>query len=278
MVQFRNKNCCIFESALFKTTSSVLWTNDLLLVVDPTWLPHEVAEIERFTQKIKGNRPVFLLFTHSDYDHILGYGAFPDATVIASKAFVDQPDKTNILAQIEKFDQDYYIDRPYQSVYPKVDIIIERSEQKLTVGSTEMMFYLAPGHNSDGIFTFMKPLGIWIVGDYLSNVEFPYIYHSYKAYEESLKTGELIMEEHQPKMLIPGHGLATRSTQEMEKRIAESWRYLGLLKKSVQNEEPFPEKKLWERYRFPRGMKAFHENNLALVKKELLTKNSTTNV
>lgn len=268
MIQFKNNYCCVFESALFKTTSTVLWTNDLVLVVDPNWLPHEIDKIRQFTDSIKENRPVFLLFTHSDYDHILGYGAFPDAKVIASKAFVGNATKNSVLDQIEKFDHDYYIDRPYQMVYPEVDIIVEKSGQKFMVGDTELNFYLAPGHNPDGIFTFIKQFGIWIVGDYLSDVEFPYIYHSCHAYEQSLILAKKILKNWQPKLMIPGHGKATTSQEEMELRIEESFEYLNLLKKSAMEQLTFPETFLWNRYNYARSMKLFHDNNLALAKKE----------
>lgn len=269
MIQFKNENCCVFESALFKTTSTVLWTDDLVLVVDPTWLPHEVNEIRQFTDAIKENRPVYLLFTHSDYDHVLGFGAFPDAKVFASKAFVENPDKAAVLNQIRNFDHEYYIDRPYQVVYPEVDEIVTESGQEFLLGKTKLAFYLAPGHNPDGIFALVRPLGIWIVGDYLSNVEFPYIYHSYQGYNQTLAECKRIVEMEKPDLLIPGHGSVTTSKEEMNNRIRASQHYLDLLKESVKENELFPEEALWERYNYPLGMKSFHDNNLKLIKREL---------
>lgn len=90
MITFQNHNLCIFRSLLYETNSIVVQTEDLVLVVDPTWLPHEVEEIRQFVHSSLNQRPLYLLFTHSDYDHILGYNAFPGAKVIASKAFEEK--------------------------------------------------------------------------------------------------------------------------------------------------------------------------------------------
>lgn len=270
MIQFKNDHCCVFESALFKTTSTVIWTGDLVLVVDPNWLPSEITEIRQFVDSIKGDKPVFLLFTHSDYDHIIGYGAFPEARVIASVAFAKNQNKDEVLEQIDQFDQEYYIDRLYPIVYPQVDEAIKRTGQTLTIGRTNLVFYLAPGHNPDGLFTIVEPLDIWITGDYLSNVEFPYIYHSFQAYVHTLDRARGILDQHQPALLVPGHGRVTGSRAEMEKRLAESRLYLTALKKSVLEDQEFPEETLWQRYNYPKGMSAFHEKNLALARKELI--------
>ncbi|MCB0617239.1 MAG: hypothetical protein KDC41_00600, partial [Saprospiraceae bacterium] len=84
-------------------------TSGLLLLADPTWLPSEVAAIRTEVDRLGRERPLHLLFTHSDYDHILGYGAFPEARTIASEAFVRNPEAENTLEQIRKFDDDYYL-------------------------------------------------------------------------------------------------------------------------------------------------------------------------
>ena len=72
---YRDPNVTVFQSALFQTNTTVVQTNDLVLVVDPGWLPQEVNAIRQYVDEIRGFKPVFLLFTHSDYDHIMGYKA-----------------------------------------------------------------------------------------------------------------------------------------------------------------------------------------------------------
>ena len=39
MLHFKNRSITVFQSALYKTTSAVIETKDLVLVTDPNWLP-----------------------------------------------------------------------------------------------------------------------------------------------------------------------------------------------------------------------------------------------
>ncbi len=270
-IQYTTQGIRVFESALFKTTATVLETPDLVLVVDPNWLPDEVAFIRRYVDGIRGERPLYLLFTHSDYDHIIGYGAFLDAKTIASEAFATQTDQDAAIAQVKKWDEEYYIERDYPVVYPTVDVVARQPGQVLTIGGTHLTFYLAPGHNSDGLFTLAswENRCVWVAGDYLSEVEFPFIYHSSEAYEQTLQTARTILEQHQPELLIPGHGQVTASQQEMVQRMEDSLGYIQTLRQCLRDNIPFPEESLWQRYRFRKGQESFHRNNAELMQKEL---------
>lgn len=268
MIQFKNKHFSVFESALFRTNAVVVETKDLILVVDPTWLPQEVAAIRHHVDAIKNGRPVYLLFTHSDYDHILGFGAFPDAYIIASQAFKDNPQKEEQLQAIRKFDQEYYVRRPYKMCYPRVDIAVDEQTGFITIGDTRLSFWTAPGHNPDGLFTLIEPLGVWVAGDYLSNEEFPFIYHSARDYLKTLDKAEEIIKNRSPKYLIPGHGDVSTDTSEMFLRLQESRDYITSLRDAILRGERFSEEQLWERYDFRIGQQGFHRKNVELMKKE----------
>ncbi len=275
MIQFKNDQTVVFESSLFRTTSIVILTGDLLLVVDPNWLPAEVENIRRFVEFAKKERPVYLLFTHSDYDHIIGWRAFPDAKVIASQAFTQNPDKQKIVEQILDWDDEYYITRNYPIEYPDVDIEVQRDGQTFTEGNTRLTFYLAPGHNPDGIFTLVEDKkqvtagAIWLAGDYLSNVEFPYIYHSSLAYEATLAKVDEILKKHPVRLMVTGHGDAATDAKEIFQRRNESLAYIRGLRDCLLQGRDFDTKKLWQRYRFRRGMQNFHDENIQLMRKEI---------
>jgi glyoxylase-like metal-dependent hydrolase (beta-lactamase superfamily II) len=204
-------NLTVFQSALFLTNAAVIDGLDFVLVIDPTWLPQEVEEIAHYVSSIRADCPVYLLFTHSDFDHILGAGAFPDATTIASQAFIDNPDKERKVSQILAWDSEYYIRRPYEIRYPEIDISIVDDGQAVTIGETRLTFYHAPGHNLDGLFTVIEPQGILIAGDYLSDIEFPYIYHSSTAYETTLAKLDLILEKHKVNILVRVYQIVARA-------------------------------------------------------------------
>ncbi len=267
-IQYQTKQLTVFESALFRTTTTLIVTSDIVLLVDPNWLPIEITYLQRVVQKVRKNRPLYLLFTHSDYDHIIGYEAFPEAIIIAAAAFVTNPNKDSILQQIADFDDEYYIKRDYLTTYPSVDIEIHTDGQQLQIGETRLEFYLAPGHNRDGIFTILPREGIWIAGDYLSNIEFPYIYYSSDAYLQTIAKTEEILCQYAIKEMITGHGDVALSTQKINARKNASIQYIQTLKNSIATDKPFDLGHLFEKYHFPKIMQRFHDANVELVKKE----------
>ena len=273
MIQYQDSHTRVYESALFRTTSTVIQTPDLVLVVDPTWLPNEIEGIRSSVAEETKGRPVYQLFTHSDYDHLMGYGAFPEATIIASRALAEETDKEEALEKILEWDESYYICRPYTMRYPDVDIAAAAGD-RLELGDTRLSFEEAPGHNSDGLITVVEcpsiaEGSIIIAGDYLSNVEFPFIYHSFSKYLETLNTFEHLISETKPSILIPGHGDIAKSSEEMLKRLEESRGYLHQLRDCILNNTPFDEDSLWKRYPYRRGIRSFHLDNLKLAKREL---------
>lgn len=268
-IQVQNAQLVVFESALFRTTTSLIIGEEHLLLVDPNWLPLEIDFISNFVNGIKNQKECFLLFTHSDYDHIIGFGAFSDFKTIASQNFIDSPKKTEVLGQIAKFDDENYIQRAYEITYPRIDLPIAADSHGLKLGQDEYLFFQSRGHNHDGLIAYNKSKGILICGDYLSNIEFPYVYDSFKLYEQTLLKLEQVIKEEGVKFLVPGHGDVTQDIPTMENRIFESHTYLRDIKKSVVSKSAFDLKALWKKYDFPKVMTEFHNANLSLLKKEL---------
>ncbi|MEO1517098.1 MAG: MBL fold metallo-hydrolase [Bacteroidota bacterium] len=268
-VVLQNDQVTVFESALYRTTTTLVDLGEALLLVDPNWLPAELAKIRAFVDSQMQGRPLYLLFTHADYDHILGWKVFPEANVIASKAFQQLADKEARIADITKFDQEYYIQRSYPIAFPEVDFAIARDGQRLSIGGQELCFYHAPGHTAEGIFTVIDSLGLWIAGDYLSNVEFPFVYHSFAAYRGCMQKARRILEEHPIRLLVPGHGDVANSSAEILSRIDASEAYLTAVWEGVQKSEDVPLSPLAEAYPFPGGLQKPHVDNVAQARKEL---------
>lgn len=255
MIQFQNEHLTVFQSALYQTTCAVIQTEQTMIIIDPNWLPHEVEMIKAFVESRIGNRQLYMIFTHSDFDHIIAAGAFPQAIKIASAAFVDLVDKEKVLNDIKDFDAQYYITRDYPIIYPTIDIVIRRDGQWEVLGDIACSFYLAPGHTEDGIFTVVEPLGIVLVGDYLSNVEFPLV-NNLSAYESTLQKAKCLLEQYDVKVLVPGHGQTTTDPLDMDNRIEESRDYLIKLQQGMNQEQALEAK-----YSYYRSLKALHEAN-----------------
>ncbi|WP_274309573.1 MBL fold metallo-hydrolase [Solibacillus daqui] len=255
MIQYQNEQLTVFQSALYQTTCAVIQTEKAIIITDPNWLPHEVEAIKAYVESRIGNRQLYVIFTHSDFDHIIAAGAFPQAIKIASEAFVNLADKEKVLNDIVDFDAQYYITRDYPITYPTIDIVIRQDGQQEVLGDVMCSFYLAPGHTEDGIFTIVEPLGIMLVGDYLSNVEFPLV-SNITEYETTLQKAKYLLEQFEVHALVSGHGQMTTDQLEMENRIEESQDYLTNLQQGVNQEHA-----LEARYSYYRSLKALHEAN-----------------
>ena len=268
-IQYQNDGLTIFESALYQTTSTVICHEKFTLIVDPNWLPLEIKTIQLHLQKNQKSNRTFLLFTHSDYDHIIAYRAFPNAQVIASAALHNNPDREKIIQEIKTFDDQYYIQRDYPIEYPNVDILVEGDFQQMKIAEVDFIFCQAAGHNADGIFTLIPSLGIFIAGDYLCDVEFPFIYTSGLEYLKTLDKAQRLLETYQPAILIAGHGNFSNHKKEMFERIKTARSYIESIISSIKNKKPFDVNLLLQKYNFPQGMKNAHEKNVEILKKEL---------
>lgn len=267
-----DQNVTLYQSALYMTNAVIVETADIVLLVDPCWLPEEVEKLrEDVRSRVAGGKRLVLLFTHSDFDHVLGYGAFSDALVIASKKLTGKmkPEQEAILEQIRQFDDDYYLTRDYPIAYPHVDVVITSDGQELVFGETRLTFYLAPGHTEDGSMTIVEPGGIMIAGDYLSDVEFPIIEDSSEEYLRTLDKAEAIVEKHDIRLLVPGHGRATEMRSEMRQRLEASRQYIVGLRSAVRASDEDRIAALIDGCPFPRNQRQAHEANRKQVEKEL---------
>lgn len=264
-IQYQNNGITVFESALYRTTSTVIELNNAIIIIDPNWLPIEIDFIVDFIDEHYPSHDQYLLFTHSDYDHIIGYGAFPNAVVVASQYFANNPKKEEIIQQILYFDHEYYIKRNYPISYPKVDIEITKDGQTVNIDGIELVFYDALGHVLDGLFIVIPDKKCWIAGDYLSNIEIPFIDHDYREYLITIeKASEILENHHELDLLIVGHGDVAKNRAEIERRIQLDTTYLNALG----NREDFDFKNLIKQYSDNPNMLKAHEKNVGKLGKK----------
>jgi len=271
MIQYTDEHVTIFQSALFQTTSTVIHLDEVVLIVDPNCLPDEIREIQAHVEAIRGNRECYLLFTHGDYDHIIGYNAFPGAKTIGSLEMRNHPRKEHKVGLIHEFDATYYITRDYEVEFPKIDLVIEQDAQQIAMGSTTLTFFKAPGHTCDGLFTIVDSLGLFLAGDYISDFKLPFINHSAVAYEQTLNKAATIINDHNIKMLVPGHGQHTVNHTEMVIRITTAFDYLTKLKTAILQKDERTITELEREFAFlsPSTVES-HRENVRIIRSEIL--------
>lgn len=260
----------LFQSALMQTNTTLLVRPDHLLLVDPNWLPMEVEQIANHVEQVRAGRPLYLFFTHSDWDHIIGYERFREqAKVIVSANFLANPKPEEQLEAIYLFYDEYYLSAPWPVTYPQTaDLVIGEAEATRQLGKDRYTFYQAPGHNADGLLAWHPDTGTLIVGDYLCTVEFPFIYYSVAAYRSTLDVLKQLLRALPVDTLICGHGPPTQDRAVMQQRLTDAYWYIDALERYSKEGVPFPEKALWERYpRYQRILRKFHAENLVIAKK-----------
>lgn len=262
-IQFLRKGVTVFTSSIYQTTSTLLETPNAVFLIDPNWLPFEIYRIREYVESVISDRKLYLVFTHSDYDHIIGRGAFPEARIIASKTFQNNPNKEIDIHKALEWDSQHYISREYSITYPQADIVIEKDGQARHYGGTVLTFYHAPGHTREGMMVVFEPAGVLIAGDYLSDVEFPLIEDSLSAYRKTMSKIDRIMRSHQIKWMIPGHGTVATSAAEIKLRQAQSIEYLDDLEQTLNTGSAFPVQKYAHRYQFWQGLQSVHQQQLA---------------
>lgn len=225
-IQFQAPGITIFESALFRTTSCVLELDNKVLLVDPNWLPYEIDFIRNFVDQTYPNHNRFLYFTHADFDHIIGYKAFPEAVTIGDFRMANHSNKKNYLKQILDFDNEFYIKRNYPIEFPDIQIQIDKNEFVSHDFDTGIMFFLTPGHVDNGSAAIFPSQKLCIAGDYLSNIEIPWVEYGFKSYLHTLELFQRYLTKYNIEMLVTGHGDIAIGKTEIHRRLDEDVEYV----------------------------------------------------
>ena len=238
-----------------------------MLLIDPNYLPIEIEFIQAKVKSIRKNQELFLLFTHSDYDHIVGYEYFETDKTIASQLFLSF--KEQQLKAVQDFDKSLYVLRPQKLNFPTLTDVISKDAQSISTQNNNLTFYLAPGHTADGLITLLQPENYLFVGDYLSNIEFPFIADCPTKYLETLDKIEQIVQTKNIKLLVVGHGDCLhdnlRDKREMLERIEESRNYINYLFKNKEAKKLQElESELSNKYPFFDSVKEHHEKNIQM--------------
>lgn len=253
--------CKVFQSLLYKTNSFVYGDEDLLLVADPGIFPREILKIREFADGFGQKENQVIFFSHSDFDHVYGYSGFLDYEVLSSVKLGSGGKSRTCLEEMRKLDEKYYIERKEDLLFPDLNYTAEK-EKTFCFGNSSCTLIPLPGHSSDSVALLLEDRKILVAGDYLSDIEIPFIEDSPEDYLSSLETLERLYREKKFEVLIPGHGTATGSAEKIQERIDNSRRYLeALLEKDEKGMET-----ILADYEFSAGFRHEHSHNMSLLK------------
>lgn len=273
MIKELRQGVYVHSSHVQKMQSVIVADDQALYVFDPCYFSSEIEELREFAKGLETpERSRWLILTHSDFDHIAGAHYFPDYKVVVSNRW-DESNEVSSIEKIEMFDSEFYVDRPWSGKMARVPI-----HRKVTDGDRieNIAFYEAKGHTWDGLISVIGDVAI--VGDYLSAVEFPFVYTSYKAYQQTLAVFRRLLQSHDIRCVITQHGPAAEDPGEIMRRIELSEDYLHRAELLVQegigrgwSAERIVESGSDFQYDgqpIPIGIRSFHEKNLKLIWQE----------
>ena len=168
-----------------------------------------------------------MLITHGDWDHVCGIGGFPDAVVSMGEETAAKVEDGSRVHSIQRAaDAHGFV----SSGPPRVDEAFPRG-RAVALGEFVVETFPLVGHTPDGTGFRLRELGLLVVGDYLSSVEFPFA-TSPSAYRLTLAGLIDLLRRDPPETVIPGHGPPL--TAEEALGVAEAdLRYLRSLHAAV---------------------------------------------
>ena len=215
-----------FEGFLWNTTSLMVHADGESLVVDPAITASEVAEIGR--RALELDAPVrHVLITHGDWDHVCGIGGFPDAVAAMSEETEEKVASGAAERSIGRAAEHHGF---AVAGSPRVDRTFTRGSA-LALGSFVVETFPLVGHTADGTGFRIRELGLLVVGDYLSPVEFPFA-TSPGAYRMTLAGVVEMLSADPPAVVIPGHGSPLEPAEALDVARADL-RYLRSLHDAV---------------------------------------------
>jgi len=189
-----------FESALWKTSSLLLAARGEAVLVDPGISTEEVARIAARANEL-GVRVTSVLATHADWDHVCGIAAFPEAVAtmgeLAAARVVSRSPDMGVAHRAAAYGLRI-------AGEPRVDRTFEPGAA-VQLGPFLVETLALPGHTPDsGAYRF-RELDLLVVGDHLSEVEFPFA-TSTAAYRVTLAALIDLLRRDPPARVVPGHG------------------------------------------------------------------------
>ena len=218
-----------YESALWETTALAVHADGQAVLVDPCISEAEIAAIAADLCG-RGLEVRGLLITHSDWDHVCGIAAFPGVPAIMSK---EAGARVASGQAAESVVREGAAEGLSWAGAPRADLVFDPGEA-LQVGPFTVETMALPGHTSCGAGYRIRALGLLAVGDYLSVIEFPFVYVSTAAYRATLAALSDALRRDPAAVVTPGHGRALE-TQEALAIAEQDLDYLHALNAAVRN-------------------------------------------
>jgi glyoxylase-like metal-dependent hydrolase (beta-lactamase superfamily II) len=249
-----HRDAIVVTSRLWQTTCTAVRSGEESFLIDSPYFPDELELLPVLLEQA-GFRPSGLLATHADWDHLLGRLAFPDLALGVGSSSAERLRAEPGAAQRELRDADAenYVVRPAPlslGSYQPLPV-----PGKMQIGDDEIELHPTGGHTADGVAFLFRSAPLLVCGDYVSDVEIPWISPggSIDEYRATLARLAAIVETCEA--VVPGHGAPHDRARALQ-IVDEDLEYLDELERGD------------ERPKLPAGrdtkrQRAIHAENLA---------------
>jgi glyoxylase-like metal-dependent hydrolase (beta-lactamase superfamily II) len=223
----------VVTSGFWQTNAVALRAGEEAVLIDSPYLPDELDALPSLLAGA-GFEPDGLLATHADFDHLLGRLAFPGMTLGLGQSSVERIQREPGAAQrdLRDYDAEFYVVRPAPLALGQVQGLPVPG--RVEIGGRELELHPAEGHTVDGMALFDRAGGVLVVGDYVSDVEIPWISESGSLADYRATLARLAPLVEEANTVVPGHG-APHDRETALRLLDEDVEYLDALERGEQS-------------------------------------------
>jgi len=221
------------RSEVFRMNSVLLAHAEHAVVVDPGVLPSELDDLAGAVAACSPAE-VTLVFTHGDWDHVLGRPWWPHASTLAHDRLAAELRRNrdailgSAIEAVARAGERW--ERGFEPFRPGVEV----SGLHFTrLGPWRLVLRNAFGHSPSMLSAHLPEHRLLIAGDMLSDIEIPMLQQPCEVYRRTLLELAPLAENGAIETLIPGHGSITRGRGEALARIRRDLGYLEELERRV---------------------------------------------
>lgn len=243
------------------------------VLIDPGVYP---VEIDHLVQGVAGldAKVVLVILTHSHWDHLLGPKRLQGSPRLAAHiSYRDQAQihGDHIGRQVANWEKREILEETSPFVMPEPTLWLKHGDE-IDVGALRLTCLHVPGHAADQLALLEVQSGVLWAADILSDVEIPFVSHSLRSYQQTLRqlAGLTING------LIPGHGTPAATHTAVAERLSADLAYLNELSERVTTSITAGKSAVETvsecagmRFRHQDAMKLFHQFNIESAYVEL---------
>jgi glyoxylase-like metal-dependent hydrolase (beta-lactamase superfamily II) len=195
----------VVTSRIWQTNAIALRSGGEVMLIDSPYFPDELEALPALLEQT-GFVPNALFATHADYDHVLARYAFPELTLGVGEPTMVRVRSEPGEVQRELRDEDArnYVTRPGPLTLGNLQSLPVPGY--LELGEQELELHPADGHTSDGTALLAEFAGLLMPGDYLSDLEIPWISPGGSLGDYRATLARLAPLVERAETVVPGHG------------------------------------------------------------------------